>query len=141
MHTSIITSARQLFAIALTIIGISFSQNTQAADETICKLITCGHTYIDPNIGPNVLTGETQTIRVFVRFGNFVTAANAGVVGISATIGAKEGGGVADFDGCQTWVDVNLAIGEGVGEQNNVVITLIGVAKERVNPNLDRFEV
>ena len=122
MTTSIITSsARQLFAIALTIIGIFFSQNTQAI-ESICKRTMCGQTYNTGDANPKILTGETQTIRVFVKYGDLVSSATTGVGGIAATIGAKGGGG--NINSCLTYVDVNIAVPSSAIEQNNITVSL-----------------
>jgi hypothetical protein len=123
MTTSIITSARQLFAIALTIIGIFFSQNTQAI-ESICKRTMCGQTYNSGDANPKFLTGETQTIRVFVKYGDLVSSATTGVGGIAATIGAKGGGG--NINSCLTYVDVNIAVPSSAIEQNNITVSLFG---------------
>lgn len=127
MTTSIITSARQLFAIALTIIGISFSQNTQAI-ESICKRTMCGQTYNPGDANPKFLTGETQTIRVFVKYGDLVGSASSGVNGVTASVGAKHSGGLGDFSGCATYVDISIAVASSVLEQSGITITLFGVA-------------
>ncbi len=127
MKTQSIFSARQFFAIALTVIGLFFFQSAQAV-ETICKRTMCGHTYTSNSDRPNVLTGETQKIRVFVKFGDLVGSASTGVSGVSATIGSKQSGGFGDFDGCKTWVDVNINVGSSVVQQDGVTISLFGVA-------------
>ena len=123
MNTSHIISARQLFAIALTIIGIFFSQNTQAI-ESICKRTMCGQTYNPGDANPKFLTGETQTIRVFVKYGDLVSSASAGVAGITTSIGAK--GGRGNINSCLTYVDINIAVGSGVLEQSGITISLFG---------------
>ncbi|OWY24641.1 hypothetical protein C7N43_27445 [Sphingobacteriales bacterium UPWRP_1] len=128
MKAQSIFSARHFFMVfVVTFFGMFLSQNSFAV-ETICKRKMCGHTYNEPTDKPNVLTGETQTIRVFVKFGDLVGAASAGVSGVTATIGAKQSGGVGDFSGCATWVDVNISVSSSAAEQNGVTISLFGVA-------------
>lgn len=127
MKTQSIFSARQFFAIALTVIGLFIFQSAQAV-ETICKRTMCGHTYTSTGDRPNVLTGETQKIRVFVKFGDLVGSASAGVAGVSTSIGSKHSGGFGDFDGCNTWVDVNITVTSGATAQDGVTISLFGVA-------------
>lgn len=127
MKTQSNFSARQFFAIAITVIGLFVFQAAQAV-ETICKRTMCGHTYTSNSDRPNLLTGETQKIRVFVKFGDLVGSASSGVSGISATIGSKHSGGIGDFDGCKTWVDVNINVGTNVVQQDGVTISLFGIA-------------
>lgn len=123
MNTSHIASARQLFAMALTVIGIFFSQSTQAI-ESICKRTMCGQTYNSGDANPKFLTGETQTIRVFVKYGDLVSSASAGVAGITTNIGTKGGGG--NINSCLTYVDVIVAVGNNVLEQSGITISLFG---------------
>lgn len=127
MKTQSIFSARQLFALATLFIGMFFFVNANAV-ETICKRTMCGTTYNSNSARPNLLTGESHTIRVFVKFGDLVGSASTGVSGITATIGNKQSGGIGDFDGCKTWVDVNITVGSNVVEQNGITISLFGVA-------------
>ena len=69
------------------------------SEETVCKILMCGSRV---TFNPDIYRTVTETMRVYVKYADFVESATCNKSGINITIGAKK----RDNNPCETYVDL-----------------------------------
>ncbi len=72
------------------------------SEENVCKILKCGSKV---SFNPDIYRTVTETIRVYVKYADFVESATCNKSGINITIGAKK----RDNNPCETYVDLIIA--------------------------------
>lgn len=90
---------KKIFVGILLILSTSYFVRSE---ENVCKILKCGSKV---SFNPDIYRTVTETIRVYVKYADFVESATCNKLGINITIGAKK----RDNNPCETYVDLIIA--------------------------------
>lgn len=91
------------------------------AEEIVCKKIMCGVEY-GSIVVPKIFRTVTETIRVYVKYAEYVESATCDKTGVSISIGTKRG----NSDPCASYVDLVITCDNSVKNSESGVISLFG---------------
>ncbi len=90
---------KKIFVGILLILSTSYFVRSE---ENVCKILKCGSKV---SFNPDIYRTVTETIRVYVKYADFVESATCNKLGINIAIGAKK----RDNNPCETYVDLIIS--------------------------------
>ena len=91
------------------------------AEEIVCKKIMCGVEY-GSIVVPKIFRTVTETIRVYVKYAEYVESATCDKTGVNISIGTKR----ENSDPCASYVDLVITCDNSVKNSEGGVISLFG---------------